>query len=232
MAVPKEWLNELRAAREQFDHGDGAITTQEQLDAFEKGWKSRRDKLRPGEKEEDFELVDRVGKPLGIHARRWICHLLGLRHRCAHVLVRWTTPGLGRVLVLQVRSWSKPDSPGHLDISVGGHAVGKLSSEQTAHQEMEEELGISRDFLIGCKLLSRGGYANDLDERPEKNFYNVEWRDVYLADLIPSHFSDLRFNDDEVAGLYLCPELQAKSLLDRKQLPIASALRQFLKTFF
>lgn len=207
--IKHEWLEELTQERRRLDHGDSDSVDSAELERIEEAWKDRRDNLRPGEKDEEFGIVDSMGKPLNITAPRWLCHLFGLRHRCAHVLVRWTTPGLGRVLVLQVRSWSKSDSPGHVDISVGGHVVGCATSEYTAYTEMQEELGISRSDLIGEKLLTRGGYQNEPEDRG--NFYNVEWRDVYVADLIP--------------------ELEAKNLLKKEKIPLASALKQYLENF-
>ena len=227
--IKAEWLDQLSKIRNELDHGDKA--TQEQLDTIAEEWKDRRHRLRKREKDEEFELVNSGGTPRDLHAPRWLCHLLGLRHKCAHVMVRWTTPGLGRLLVLQVRSWSKSDAPGHVDISVGGHVVGKTESEQIAYSEMEEELGITPHDLVGGKLLRRDGYHNKPDERPSENFYNVEWRDIYLADLIPSRIDNLRFSDEEVVGLYLCPELEARNLFGQKQVPIASALRQYLEKF-
>jgi 8-oxo-dGTP pyrophosphatase MutT (NUDIX family) len=225
--IERAELDRLAAIRHLLGHGDHA--TQAQLDGIADQWQDRRHLLRPGERDEEFELVRADGNPLDLHAPRWLCHLLGLRHKCAHVLVRWTTSGLGRLLVLQVRSWSKSDSPGQVDISVGGHVVGKSQSEQAAYDEMQEELGIGRSDLIGGGLLRPAGYLSELEEHPSKNFFNAEWRDVYLADLIPSHFDNVRFNDKEVAALYLCPEPEAQRLCEQGQVRIASALRQYLE---
>jgi 8-oxo-dGTP pyrophosphatase MutT (NUDIX family) len=225
-----EHLDMLAAIRDQLDHGDNA--TQTLLDGIVDRWKPLRHILRPGEKDEDLELVGDDGSPLDLRAPRWLCHLLGLRHKCAHVLIRWTTPGLGRVLILQVRSWSKSDSPGQIDISVGGHVVGKSGSEQTACGEMEEELGIGLGDLLNGRLSRLAGYPSELEEQPSKNFYNAEWRDVFMADLIPSHFDNIRFNDKEAVGLYLCPEPEAQNLREKGRLPIASALRQYLERRF
>lgn len=221
------WDRELRDLRRRLAHGDNA--TQEELDEIVAAWESRRKQLRPGEKSEAFSLVDSQGVPNGLTAPRWLVHLLALRHRCAHVLVRWEAEGLGRVLVLQVRSWTKPDSPGHVDISVGGHVVGDATPEDTAYGEMEEELGVSRADLVGGELIGKGGYANPPEERPSKNFYNCEWRDVYIADLLPERFGRLNFRDKEVVGIYLCPESQGMNLVDnRAGVPVASGLRYSL----
>ena len=40
------------------------------------------------------------------------------------------------MLLLQIRSWNKSDLPGHLDISVSGHAKSLESPLQTALHEM------------------------------------------------------------------------------------------------
>lgn len=225
--INPEWLEQLETIRTEFANGDNV--EQRQLDEVCRQWNNLREVLRPGEKSEEFELVDAKGNSLDLHAPRWFCHLLGLRHRCAHILLRWTTPGLGRLFVFQIRSWSKSDSPGHVDISVGGHVVGGNSPEQTAYTEMKEELGAGREDIVGGKLVHRIGYLNKPEKRLSENFYNTEWCDVYAGDLIPSHFGNLHFNDKEVVGLYLCPELEAKNLLEEKKMPIASALQQFLE---
>ncbi len=218
-----EWIKELSELRSQLAKGDN--TTQAQLDEVCKNWEKRKKLLIPGEKEESFTLVDSQGREMQLTSPRWLCHLLGLRHRCAHVLLQWQSPGLGRVFILQVRSWTKSDSAGHLDISVGGHVQGNApsASEETANREMEEELGLTRADLKGGKLISLGGYES-YDECAQDNFYNAEWRDVYVGEITTTGLDKIHFKDNEVVGLYFCPESEASNLLKQKLIPIASAL--------
>jgi len=128
------------------------------------------------------------------------------------------------VLVAQVRSWDKNDSPGHLDISAAGHNKALTSSEQTAYEELEEELGLGRDALQGGYLSHKGGYASYV-ERPEDNFYNAQWCEIYTGRLTTEGLERITFRDAEVVGLYLCPISRVPSLLTQTQLPIASALK-------
>jgi ribonuclease BN (tRNA processing enzyme) len=208
------------------NNGD-TITDQAQIEEIRSRRAPRREELRPGEKAEDFELVDATGTMRGLTAPRWLCHLLGLRHRSAHVLLTSPHAGLGRVYLFQIRSWTKSDSPGHIDISAAGHVVQSASVEASALAELNEELGVSACHLEGGGLRDLGGYEHR-DSKPEKNFFNCEWRQVFAGHLTPEAFSILHFADGEVAGLYLCPEAQVVKLLELEMLPMASALRQSL----
>ena len=219
--IPPERLDRLDELRRGLRHGDQA--TQEEIEALHEEWEKDREVLRPREGDERFDLVDRTGKPTGVTAPRWLCHLLGLRHRCAHVLIIWRSPNLGDVFLLQVRHWERPDSPGHLDISVGGHVKSPATPQATAYVEMREELNIS------TYLVHFGGYVIDNDDvRPEKHFFNAEWRDVYVGEISTTGLEGVRFSDEEVVGLYLCPRAQAPQLLQQEHVPIASALEYSL----
>ncbi len=217
----------LDSIRKQLNHGDSV--TQDQLDRLLAEIKDRKELLRKNEKDESFTLVNNKGEFLDLSAPRWFCHLVGLRHKSVHVLLQWQSPGLGKVFVLQVRSWTKSDSPGHLDISVGGHVIGRgpVITLVSAYREMEEELGITKADLRNGELDYKKGYESH-EERPKDNFYNTEWRDVYVGEITTASLDKIRFNDNEVVGLYLCPESQAQHLLEQKLLPIASALKYSL----
>ena len=211
------------ALRRELDHGDGV--DQPRLDEVLEQLRGRRELLRPGEKDEVFQLVDADGKLNGLIAPRWLCHFLGLRHRSVHILLKWKSPGLGTTFVLQVRGWGKSDSAGHLDISVGGHVLGSDGESMlaSAFRELEEELGISRHELRGETLVPKGGYRS-YDEDESGAFFNAEWREVYVGEVDTEGFEKLHFSDREVSGLYICPASDARELLQQKVLPIASAL--------
>jgi hypothetical protein len=154
-ALNNRTFEELKQLHLSLHHGDKV--TQEELNEIVEKWQKDRDLLRSNEKDELFTLVDNKGNFTKLTAPRWICHLLSLRHRSTHVLLQWQSPGLGRVFIFQVRSWVKSDSPGHLDISVGGHVTGddlSISIEST-YREMEEELGITRTDLKSGELKLR-----------------------------------------------------------------------------
>lgn len=219
-AVTQTHLEELRLV---LSHGEGI--SQDSLNKIASELETEKARLRPNDKTEPLPLFDTHGKPLGTTAPRWICHLLALRHRCAHILLLWKSPALGEVLVLQIRDWNKDDSPGHIDISVGGHmkASEAASAEDTAFTEMLEETGLTRDDLEGA-LQWVGGYSFD-ESRHEEGFWNSEWRDVYVARVKQDRFGRIRFPDGEVAGVVVIELRKANRLLEQVSIPMASALR-------
>jgi 8-oxo-dGTP pyrophosphatase MutT (NUDIX family) len=216
---PEEW-------RRRLAHGEGV--SQAELDRIAAELAPTREKLRPGDKTEALPLFDSNGRPLGTTAPRWMCHLLALRHRCAHILLVWDSPTLGEVLVLPVRAWDKDNSPGHVDISVGGHmsAGGTGSAEETAFAEMLEETGLGPSDLQGG-LVHVAGYACD-ERRPEEHLFNSEWRDVYVGRLGSEGLGRVHFPDGEVAGLVLVGLAETRALLAQHTLPIGSGLAQSL----
>ncbi|MCX6905033.1 MAG: hypothetical protein NTW03_16445 [Verrucomicrobia bacterium] len=222
-------ISKMRIAnlRKELCHGD--ITTPERLKSIVRELTPHHKQLRPKDKVELLPLFNRKGKPNGKKAPRWICHTLGLRHRCAHILVIWPSPAASDMLVLQVRDWSKDDSPGELDISVGGHDKNTVATcaDEAAFIEMLEELGISPGDLESKRLKYVGGYRF-YEERPKKGFYNAEWRDVFIARLKSRAIDKVHFPDGEVAALVLVPIKQAKRLLEQTKVPMASALRRSL----
>lgn len=217
-------LNELPALRSRLKHGDPLL---DQAEIVELEARLVEQKPSKPSEWEIFPLVDEQGQNTGLTAPRWLCHLLGLRHRSVHVLLQWKSPGLGDVFIFQVRNWQKRDYPGHVDISVGGHVT--LSEEtqtpiDAAYREMQEELGLGKEDLLGRELVFRAGYAI-YGEDESKNFYNAEWCDVYLATLGNQGFQKLHFVDNEVVGIYLCPQAEAKALLEQTIIPIAAGLK-------
>ncbi len=214
---------ELEGLRIKLNHGDN--TSQLELNNILHKLEEYKSVLRSNEKDEIFDLVDNQGNVLDLTAPRWLCHLLGLRHTSVHVLLRWQSPHLGKVYILQIRSWVKSDSPGHLDISVGGHVVGNAETTiETAYKEMKEELGIDKLDLRNTELHRKVGYES-YDFNESKHFYNSEWRDIFVGDVKANIFDKIRFSDNEVVGLYLCPVVDTENLLNQKIIPIASALK-------
>jgi isopentenyldiphosphate isomerase len=217
----QKYTDELRELRARLRHGDN--TTQSELDQLCDELATY--KPHTASAEEIFRLVDSQGNFAEPRAPRWLCHLLGLRHKSVHVLLQWQSPSMGNVFVFQVRSWQKSDSPGHLDISVGGHVTADTVSPlgiDSAYREMKEELGLDRNDLMDKELLFRAGYES-YDRNESQGFYNAEWRDVYVGVL--ENLNKFGFSDGEVVGLYLCPESEAENLLSQTFIPLASALR-------
>ncbi len=219
-------LRELQRLRWELAGGAGA--TQRQLDEIGGRWEECREALRPGEKDERLDLVDAAGNTVDLTAPRWLCHVLGLRHRSTHVLLWWSSPALGRVFVLQVRSWGKELMAGQLDISVGGHVVAGAGAEATAYAEMDEELGLGRQHVRGGEL----AYYRGHESRTEADDYcDLEWCEVYGGEINTEGLERIHFKDGEVVGLYLCPEAEIGGLLEQKIIPVASGLAYSLPYF-
>jgi isopentenyldiphosphate isomerase len=213
---------ELHRLREALQHG--AQATQAQIDDLRRTWEPR---VNPAPKDRELlVVVDDQGQPYQPQrvAPRWLCHLLGLRHRCAHVVLRWQSPSLGMTYILQVRGWDKDYLPGYLDTAIGGHIVGHASPLETAYGEMQEELGIARDDLVGQRILPVGQYATLDDHRDD--FYDVEWHVVYLGEV--HNLDGIRFADGEVVGVYLCPASEVENLARQEILPVPHILKIIL----
>ena len=181
-------------------------------------------KLMPDETDELLVIVDASGNRLNLHAPRWMCHLFGLRHLCVHVLIRLLHPTSSDLFVFQVRSWNKFDAPGCIDISVSGHVTDNLETEKAAFKEMKEEIGLAKEDLISSKLTFYTSYER-YDENRELNFYNREFKKVYMGAISHQGLSAVRFNDNEVVGLYLCPQDEISNRSSRTTIPLASGLR-------
>lgn len=217
----------IAALRDSLMHGQAA--TQAQLDALAAELRPQKAVLRPRDKDELLPLFTADGEATGACAPRWLCHVLALRHRCAHILLIWKNRVMGDALLLQIRSWHKDDSPGYLDISIGGHmTVTEKQISETAFAEMTQEMNLQIGDLCGEQLLLLGGYSCDEQPRPAENFYNAEWRDVYIGYVKERSFKKIKFLDGEIGGLALVPLLEAQALLQQKTMPMASALQQSL----
>ncbi len=220
-------MTRVQKLRDLLAHGEGV--EQSQLDAVTAELTPQKSSLRPKDKDELLPLFDANGKTLDTFAPRWICHVLALRHRCAHVLLIWRSQAMGNTLVLQIRSWDKDDSPGRLDISVGGHMTATdKEAEDAALAEMLQETNLTIDDIEKRTLHPVGGYSFDEDPRPVENFYNSEWRDVYVGYVKHDRLERIKFPDGEVAGVMLVPLKDARQLLQQQILPMASALTQSL----
>ena len=93
---------------------------------------------------------------------------------------------------------------------------------------MEEELGITQSDLIGRKLFFSTEYESKSKDEL-KYFYNTEWRLVFKGEISTNRFDNIRFYDNEVVGIYLCPESEATKLLGQKLIPMANGLKESLQ---
>jgi isopentenyldiphosphate isomerase len=226
--TPADILKYIEIQRAAVKNND--TFTQRQLNRIIAEMRPFKQLLLEDEKEEVLDVIGPKGEATPLMAPRWVCHVLGLRHRCIHILLQWKSPALSNVCVLQVRAWNKFDEPAHLDISVSGHAVGGDTIDQTTALELKEELGLSISDVQGSELLWKTAYES-ANSYPQKNFYNLEWCEVFTAELATSAFEKIAFTDEEVVGIYLCPLSELNNLLKQKQIPLASGLKKSIPYF-
>jgi isopentenyl-diphosphate delta-isomerase type 1 len=116
--------------------------------------------------EEQFEVFDEAGRPLGVAARSTV-HREGLWHRAANVFVFRSD---GRLLI-QRRQTNKDLWPGAWDVSVGEHLQPGESFEQGALRGLHEELGID-----GVVLEPLGTMRRSRLEVPEAGMKDYEFQ--------------------------------------------------------
>ncbi len=135
---------------------------------------------------------------------RWLAHFAGFRHRCAHIFL--DHPKKEDYTFVQLRSFSKADSPGCFDLPVGGHAKGCERIKKTAEKELYEELNLCLTNIDCFDSIGSYNY-NDPPKRPD--FHNVEHRTVFWGRLQSQSLSTTQFSDGEVAALcmFSIPEL-------------------------
>ncbi len=163
-------------------------------------------------KDEPLNVVNTEGEEVVLNGNgklsfpRWLCHMLGVRHRCSHAVV--TLPN-GLILV-QKRHKMKDVSPGMFDVAVGGHVKGDSSYDETLFIEMEEELGFRKADILQIKEI---GIYESRVPMPDYQFLSVEARRVFAVELLPGAFDSINFVDNEVAGVYVCNEKEISELL-------------------
>lgn len=206
-------------------HASYFVPDQNIIDKLIEEFEMDKNDLLPGEKDEYFDVVSDTGDPVGATAPRWLCHLVGLKHLSAHVILHYKAHD-SKILILQVRSWDKSDSPGHVDISVGGHVKNGSTPFETACAEMNEEIGLELKELVNSnltKILTYSAYNSS-----GSWFHNNEFCVVFEGEVKSDSLTNLRFSDGEVAGTYLCPQLELPRLREQRQIPIAPALNNFI----
>lgn len=151
---------------------------------------------------------------------RWLCHLVGFRHRCTDIFL--DHPTLKDYTFVQLRSFGKADSPGHFDVPVGGHARGLDTPEETAQAELKGELhlDIQQDIMRFRKIGSYD-YCQSLD-RPD--FHNVEHRTVFCGIIKEAALPKIKFTDGEVAALCLFSIKELATMVKRASHMAASGL--------
>lgn len=214
-------LASVRAALRRGDalEGPGAVL------ALAHEWRALR--RESASADEAFPLVDVRGCPRRsggeeLRGPRWLCHLLGLRHASAHVVL--VAPS-GLVL-LQRRSPFKDTAPGLLDTSAGGHVGAGRDALAAAHAEMGEELGLdpARDLAGPLEPIDAPFLACD----PRRAYEDAEVVTAFLGRLEAGALDRVRFADGEVTRLLLAPPSEAWRLLSKGDRVLAAGARAVL----
>jgi len=158
-----------------------------------------------------------------LFAARWLCHLIGLRHRTVEIFI--DPPHLEGHTFAQVRSLEKFEAPGAFDIPCAGHISGFDGIEKSVEKELAEELGLSLDDLGEFRLLK---LYNSYNGGGENCNANHEFRVLFRARLKPDAYERIRFEDGEVAALAVFSVTQLKELASRFPERIASGLSDAL----
>jgi 8-oxo-dGTP pyrophosphatase MutT (NUDIX family) len=101
----------------------------------------------------------------------------------------------------------KQESPGCLDVLMGGHCKGTESLEHALREELKEEVNLEVDRDVTA-LVVLGSY-DDRSIPRRRDFVNVEHRTVYRGRLRAEAMPRIRYPDGEVAAvcLFNVPEL-------------------------
>lgn len=130
---------------------------------------------------------------------RWLAHFIGFRHRVIHLFL--DHPDHPDCTFAQIRSLAKYNSPGRLDMPIGGHVTDLDDLETSLARELKEELGLDVDRDVND--LREVGTFNIVDDDDMPDHIEVEHATVYRATLKPDAFGQLRFQTDEVGALAL-----------------------------
>lgn len=155
------------------------------------------DLMRESVMEMEKEMIaacDENGNAIGIFTREEI-HKKGLWHNTFHCWIVEIADGIPYIH-LQLRSPDKKDFPDLLDISAAGHILAHETVEDGA-REIGEELGISVAFteLIPLGIMK--------DQLAEKNFLDNERCHVFLYKTDQKLDGAYRFQQEEVAGMFI-----------------------------
>jgi hypothetical protein len=166
-----------------------------------------------------FQESQIEGRPVLLIAR-WLCHLLGFRHRVVYLFL--DHPTVSEYTLLQVRAFDKPYYPGCFDVPVAGHVVGLQRVEEALQKELDEELGLGLERDITPPTPIGSHEVRTVTHDPE--FYNVDLRVLYRSRLRPGALERIRFKDGEVAALVVFRRSKVQVLLETLLERVASGL--------
>lgn len=137
-----------------------------------------------------LEVIDENDNVVGLETREKV-HKDGLLHREIHI---WFITPLAEI-IFQHRAKDKDTYPDKLDATVGGHVEPKMSYEETAVKEGQEETGINIDLekLVFLKKMRKKSF----DEAT--NLINNTLRSQY-AYLYDGSINDLQVEVGKAEG--------------------------------
>ena len=172
------------------------------------------------------ETVEGRKRPTLLVAR-WLCHLVGFRHRTVHLFIDYPIQDDCYTLV-QVRGTDKFESPGRFDLPAAGHVVNLEPPMETLFEELQEELNWHQDDVDEPKWVGKYNYCE-----PASNpvLRNVEFRDVYTSRLKSTDLSKIKFVDGEVAALSIFKLRELEMMVSDFPERVASGLRKSLPLY-
>jgi len=149
------------------------------------------------EADEYFDVLDwQSGEKTGEVISRQLAHQSGAAHEAIHIWI-FTKHRGEYALLLQQRAWDKPNFPGMLDATVGGHFRAGEGIEEVL-RETKEELGItvrSQDL----QFVDRHPFELKLS-----GYLDREWIGEYFM-FEQQELQDYSFPDQEAIGLAAIP---------------------------
>lgn len=167
---------------------------------------------------------ERPGAPV-LLAGRWLCHLVGLRHRTVEIFLDLDGAGEGHTLA-QVRGMDKVISPGAFDLPCAGHVSGTETPEEALRHELSEELNLALGDLADLRKITE--HAAAAHPIAGTHLINPEYCYLYRAKIRPAEFASIRFSDGEVAGLALVNLAEIRAMSARFPERVAGGLSESL----
>lgn len=151
---------------------------------------------------------------------RWLCHLIGFRHRVVHLFIDHPT-SVDHTLI-QIRSSERYESPLSFDLPLAGHAAGTASVRDTLFKELKEELGLDKSKLVDLHQI---GSYNFEDCDSQKGLRNTEYRQVFRCYIKPETFLNIQLASEEVAGIAVVSLMELEMIIKTSPERVASGLQ-------
>jgi 8-oxo-dGTP pyrophosphatase MutT (NUDIX family) len=168
--------------------------------------------------EPELETVAGEKRPVLLIAR-WLCHLVGFRHRTVHLFI--DHPTRDDYTLVQVRGTDKFESPGRFDLPAAGHVVGSEPPREAVFKELEEELNWEQDDIEGLEPVGSYNYCEPVSNSVLRN---VEFRLVFTSRLKSDRLLKLKFVDREVAAISIFKLSELEAIISDFPERVASGL--------